>query len=162
MFLFSLFFFHPSILHLSGLISSANTLFYPSGLLRRVTVFLILCNHSFPAALSALCHLPSLLFLFIIHFSVHSFLPSSPSSPLPSLFLFLIFPPQIWSKAGCTGWTLSCTCSVVSTWTETTGRKCSSLQTTWLIPSLSLCLRYCCSLYSLCTFTHKQEGTLWS
>jgi len=51
---------------------------------------------------------------------------------------------QIWSKAGCTGLTRSFTCSAASTWTETTGRKYSSLRNTWLIPSLSLCLRYCC------------------
>lgn len=78
--------------------------------------------------------------IFLFYFSPR---PSPVSSHSPSSS-------QIWSKAGCTGSIQSCTCSVASTWTETTGRKCCSPQTTWLIPSLSLCLRYCsCYVLSL-------------
>lgn len=49
---------------------------------------------------------------------------------------------QIWSKAGCTGLTQSCTCSAVSIWMETTGRRCSSPRNTWPIRLLSQCSRY--------------------
>lgn len=124
---------------------------------------LTLCNYSVPPLF-----FPALYCIFTLLFPVYypffgCFLLSPPPhfSPLLTCSLvssYILFSSQIWSKAGCTGSTLSCTCSVASTWMETTGRKYSSPQITWLIPLLSLFLRYCCCYILL--FTHPLHSLI--